>query len=115
MVPVFARKAAFEDPRFPPLSGDELPRCVIEISALTAPQPVEGPEEIVVGRDGLILECRGHHGLLLPQVATEWGFDRTAFLDAVAQKAGLPPVAWRDPASRLWVFQAEVFGESAAQ
>jgi AmmeMemoRadiSam system protein A len=115
MVPVFARKAAFEDPRFPPLSSDELPRCVIEISALTAPQPVEGPEEIVVGRDGLIFECRGHHGLLLPQVATEWGFDRTAFLDAVAQKAGLPPVAWRDPASRLWVFQAEVFGESAAQ
>ena len=115
MVPVFARKAAFEDPRFPPLSKDELLQCAIEISALTAPQPVEGPAEIVVGRDGLIFECRGHRGLLLPQVATDWGFDRTAFLDAVAQKAGLPPGAWRDPDAHLWIFQAEVFGESAAQ
>ncbi len=111
MVPVFARKAAFEDPRFTPLVEEELARCVIEISALTAPQLVESAEEVVVGRDGVILEHHGWSGLLLPQVAIEWGFDRTAFLEAVAQKAGLPPGAWREEGARLFVFQAEVFGE----
>jgi AmmeMemoRadiSam system protein A len=114
-VPLFARKAAFEDPRFAPLTAEELPRCEIEISALTAPQSVEDPEEVAVGRDGLIIECRGRRGLLLPQVATDWGFDRVQFLGAVCEKAGLPPTAWRDPDARLWVFQAEVFGESRAE
>lgn len=113
-VPVFARKAAFEDPRFPPLRADELPACDIEISVLTAPQPVSDPEQIVVGRDGLILEFHGRRGLLLPQVAPDWGFDRTQFLGAVSEKAGLAPAAWRDPDARLWIFQAEVFGESEA-
>ncbi|MGH9315591.1 MAG: AmmeMemoRadiSam system protein A [Thermoanaerobaculia bacterium] len=110
-VPSFARKAAFEDPRFPPLTAAELPRCEIEISVLTAPQLIENPEEVEVGRDGLIIECRGRRGLLLPQVAPEWGFDRTQFLQAVSEKAGLPSSAWRDPDARLWIFQAEVFGE----
>jgi AmmeMemoRadiSam system protein A len=111
-VPVFARKAAFEDPRFAPLTAGELPECEIEISALTAPQPIESVEDIVVGRDGLIFEWRGYQGLLLPQVATEWDFSREQFLDAVAQKAGARPGAWRDPACRIWIFQAEVFGEA---
>jgi AmmeMemoRadiSam system protein A len=110
-VPMFARKAAFEDPRFQPLEAGELGQCEIEISALTAPQPIESVEEIEVGRDGLIFEWRGYQGLLLPQVATEWGFTREQFLDAVAQKAGARPGAWRDSACRLWIFQAEVFGE----
>ncbi len=96
IVPRFARRAAFEDPRFPPLEASELPGCEIEISILSPPQPVTDPEEIVVGRDGLILEARGRSGLLLPQVATEWGFDREAFLGEVARKAG---------------FSAEVFAE----
>lgn len=110
-VPSFARKAAFEDPRFQPLRADELPDIHIEISVLTAPQLVEDPEEITVGRDGLILECRGRRGLLLPQVATDWGFDRAQFLGAVSEKAGLSKEAWRDPDARLWIFQAEAFGE----
>jgi AmmeMemoRadiSam system protein A len=110
-VPSFARKAAFEDPRFPPLSAEELPGLHIEISVLTAPQALEDPEEVTVGRDGLILECRGRRGLLLPQVAPDWGFDREQFLGAVSEKAGLPKTAWRDPDARLWIFQAEVFGE----
>lgn len=114
-VPSFARKAAFEDPRFPPLRAEELPECHIEISVLTAPQEVLDPKEITVGRDGLILECRGRRGLLLPQVAPDWGFDRTQFLSAVSEKAGLPRAAWRDPDARLWIFQAEVFGEPDAQ
>jgi AmmeMemoRadiSam system protein A len=110
-VPRFALKAAFEDPRFPPLEPDELSRCRIEISVLTAPVRVGSPEEIEIGRDGLILEARGRSGLLLPQVATEWGFDRDRFLDEVSRKAGLPPGAWRDPNATLWRFQAEVFEE----
>jgi AmmeMemoRadiSam system protein A len=110
-VPRYALKAAFDDPRFPPLTPDELPGCSIEISVLTAPQPVDDPEEIVAGRDGLIIELAGRRGLLLPQVATEWGFDRVTFLAEVSRKAGLPPDAWRRPGARLWSFQAEVFAE----
>lgn len=110
-VPTFARRAAFDDPRFPPLEEPELAACDIEISVLTPPRPVEDPSEIVVGRDGLILECRGYSGLLLPQVATEWGFDRERFLEELALKAGLPRGGWKEPEAKLWRFEAEVFGE----
>jgi AmmeMemoRadiSam system protein A len=110
-IPQFARKAAFEDPRFPPLSEGELPLCEIEISVLTPPEAVSAAAEIEVGRDGLILEARGSSGLLLPQVATEWGFDRDRFLEEVSRKAGLAPDAWRDPAAKIWRFQADVFAE----
>lgn len=110
-VPRFALSAALEDPRFPPLAASELPLCRIEISVLTPPRLVENIQEIEVGRDGLILEARGRRGLLLPQVATEWGFDRQRFLAEVSKKAGLAPDAWREPEAVLWSFQAEVFGE----
>jgi AmmeMemoRadiSam system protein A len=110
-VPRFALRAAFEDPRFSGLASDELPGCTIEISVLTAPLPLDDPEEIVIGRDGLILEIAGRRALLLPQVATEWGFDRTTFLGELSRKAGLPPDAWRQPEAKLWSFQAEVFAE----
>ncbi len=114
-VPRFARSAAFEDPRFPPLASDELAQCEIEISVLTPPEPVADPSNIIVGRDGLILESGGRRGLLLPQVATEWGFDRETFLGEVARKAGLPPDAWKRPETRLWTFRAEVFSEEESQ
>ena len=110
-VPKFALRAAFEDPRFPGLAAEELPQCTIEISILTPPRPLEEPEEIVIGRDGLILEIGGRRALLLPQVATEWGFDRSTFLGELSRKAGLKPDAWRQPGARLWSFQAEVFAE----
>ena len=113
-VPRFARRAAFDDPRFPPLTPEELAECDIEISVLTPPQPVSSAEEIEVGRDGVILELAGRSGLLLPQVATEWGFDRERFLAEVSRKAGLFEGAWRDPAAKLWRFQAEVFEEEPA-
>jgi AmmeMemoRadiSam system protein A len=111
VVSEFALRAAFEDPRFSPLSADELPACRIEISVLTAPRAISAPDEIEIGRDGLILELGPRRGLLLPQVATEWGFDRDRFLAEVSRKAGLPPEAWRRPEARLWAFQAEVFSE----
>ena len=107
----YAQRAAFEDPRFPPLSAGELGECEIEISVLSPPESISGPEEIEIGRDGLILEGRGRRGLLLPQVATEWGFDAERFLGEVARKAGLPPEAWREPGTQLWAFRAEVFSE----
>lgn len=110
-VPKFALRAAFEDPRFSGLASEELVLCTIEISVLTAPRPLDDPEEIVIGRDGVILEIGGRRALLLPQVATEWGFDRTTFLGELSRKAGLPPDAWREPGAKLWSFQAEVFAE----
>lgn len=110
-VPQIALRAAFEDTRFPSLDAAELPFLEIEISVLSPPEPVADPEEIEIGRDGLILEARGRSGLFLPQVATEFGFDRRRFLEELSRKAGLPPAAWEDPAARLWRFQAEVFAE----
>jgi AmmeMemoRadiSam system protein A len=111
VVSEYALRAALEDPRFEPLSSDELIECVIEVSVLTGPEPLESPDQIEIGRDGLILEMRGRRGLLLPQVATEWGFDRERFLSEVSRKAGLDPDAWRHPDARVWKFQAEVFSE----
>lgn len=111
VVSEYALRAALEDPRFLPLEEGDLPECEIEISALTAPQEISRPEEVEIGRDGLIIEMRGRRGLLLPQVATQWGFSREQFLVEVARKAGLPPDGWRHADARLWIFQAEVFSE----
>lgn len=106
----FACSAAFDDPRFPPLAREEWPAVSLEISLMTPPRRIH-PEEVAVGRHGLILELGGRRGLLLPQVATEWNFGREQFLEALAQKAGLRPRAWADPQARLFAFEAEVFGE----
>ncbi len=111
MISEYALRAALEDPRFPPLSKAELAGCRIEVSVLTAPERIDGPEQIEIGRDGLIVEMGRHRGLLLPQVATEWGFDAERFLAEVSRKAGLDSDAWRNPDARIWTFQAEVFGE----
>ena len=111
----FARRAALEDPRFPPMTPEELPTADVEISVLGAPEPMQDASAIEIGRDGLIVEGRGRRGLLLPQVATEWGFGSYRFLEEVCRKAGLPPDAWRDPAVRVWTFQAEVFGEAESR
>lgn len=111
MVSEFALRAAFEDPRFEPLSAGELSECRIEISVLTAPEPAASANDVEIGRHGVILELGARRGLLLPQVATEWGFDAERFLDEVSRKAGLPPGAWRRPDAKVWTFQAEVFSE----
>jgi len=101
--------AATEDPRFPPVSSNELPSLRIEISVLTPLVPIR-PEEVEVGRHGLMVSQGRMRGLLLPQVPGEWGWDRETFLDQACVKAGLPPSAWRHGAT-LRAFTAEVFGE----
>jgi AmmeMemoRadiSam system protein A len=101
--------AATEDPRFPPVSGNELPSLRVEISVLTPLVPIR-PGEVEVGRHGLLVTQGGMRGLLLPQVPVEWGWDRETYLDQTCVKAGLPPSAWRQGAT-LQAFTAEVFGE----
>jgi len=102
------RSAAVGDPRFLPVTPDEVPRMEIEISALTPLRGVGGPEEIEVGRHGVLLEKEGRSAVFLPQVATEQGWDRDTTLDQLALKAGLRPGEWRHGA-RFRIFEAEVF------
>jgi AmmeMemoRadiSam system protein A len=105
--------AATEDPRFPPVTAAEFAECDLEVSVLGPTTPVARPDEIIVGRHGLIVEQHGRRGLLLPQVATEYGWDRETFLAHTCMKAGLPRDAWKTGA-RLFRFEAEVFGEPPA-
>ncbi len=102
--------AALEDGRFDGVTLAELPSLGIEISALSRTKPIR-PDHIVVGTHGLILRCAGRGGLLLPQVATEHGWDRDQFLEHTCRKAALPSGAWRRPDAELLGFTAEVFGE----
>ena len=103
--------AATEDPRFSPVRPDELSRIAIEISALTPLRKITDPLEIQVGRDGIYIEKGYYHGLLLPQVATEYGWDRYEFLDNTCLKAGLPKGSWREGAT-IQIFSAQVFNEA---
>jgi uncharacterized protein len=98
------------DPRFPPVSAAELPALDVEISVLTPEREITSVTEIDVGRHGLIVERGYRRGLLLPQVATERGWDAETFLAHTCQKAGLPEDAWRRGA-RILVFEAQVFSE----
>jgi AmmeMemoRadiSam system protein A len=111
-VAMSAVNAAFRDPRFHPVGAGELEQLRIEISVMGPIERVTNIEEIQVGRDGLIIS-RGHTaGLLLPQVATEYGWDRETFLRQTCVKAGLPHEAWRLPDTKIEKFSAEVFGEA---
>jgi AmmeMemoRadiSam system protein A len=106
-----AVNAAFRDPRFDPLTPNELEQTHLEISVMSPIVPVTSIEEIEVGRDGLIIRKGSRAGLLLPQVATEYGWDRETFLAHTCTKAGLPRDAWRSPDCRIERFSAEVFSE----
>ena len=105
-----ARAAALDDPRFPPVTPAEAPHLKIGISVLSPLQPIR-PEEVVVGRHGLVATQCNRRGLLLPQVPIEWKWDRETFLSQTCLKAGLPADAWQHGA-QLQGFTAEVFGES---
>jgi len=106
-----AEAAAFRDPRFPALERDELAHVRIEISALT-PMCPSSPGDIVVGRDGILIERGSLRGLLLPQVAVEYRWDAETFLDTACRKAGLAAGCWREPGTNISTFSAEVFGET---
>ena len=103
-----AQAAAFHDPRFAQVTAAEAPNLAVEISVLSPLVPIR-PEEVVVGRHGLLVSQGRHRGLLLPQVPVEWGWDRETFLAQTCHKAGLPLEAWRQGAD-LQAFTAEVFG-----
>ncbi len=111
-----ATAAALEDPRFPRVRKDELEQITVEVTILTVPVPLEGepsdrPKKVVVGRHGLIVRGMGTSGLLLPQVATEYGWDATTFLDHTCMKAGLPGRCWTSPATEILTFEGQIFTE----
>ncbi len=106
-----AYAAAFRDTRFPPVKAEELPELTIEISVLSPVRVIDDPSVIEVGKHGIILTRGDRSGLLLPQVAVEYGWDRETFLDQTCIKAGLPLGAWRDKDTRIEIFSAEVFSE----
>ncbi len=106
-----AVSAATHDPRFMPVTPEELKRLKIEISALTPLTPIKGVTEIEVGRHGIYILKEGSAGVLLPQVATENNLSREEFLEMLCQKAGLGPGQWREGATIL-TFEAEIFSET---
>ncbi len=103
--------AAFQDPRFQPLTRKELDAADIEISILSPIEPVGDISEIKVCRDGLIISCGYNSGLLLPQVAEECGWNTMEFLENTCYKAGLPGDAWKRKDTKIEKFCAQVFGE----
>lgn len=107
-----ARAAAVEDNRFSPVTKEEAAHLKIELSILSPAQPIR-PEQIEIGRHGLLISWQGRRGLLLPQVAADRGWDRTTFLEQTCRKAGLPTDAWLQGAT-IEAFTAEVFDEKQA-
>ena len=106
-----AADSAAEDPRFPPVTPDELPELSVEVSVLGPLEPIPAQEDaFTIGVHGLVVEEGARRGLLLPQVATEWGWTPEQFLRQTCVKAGLPPGALRAGA-RVYRFAAEVFGD----
>lgn len=100
--------SAVRDPRFEPVTKDELPLLEIEISVLSPFKKISSIDEIEVGKHGLYIEKQGFSGLLLPQVATEYGWDKKTFLEHTCLKAGLPSNAWKSGAE-IYTFEADVF------
>jgi len=114
VVGAMAVAAATEDPRFPAVEAGELPEITIEISALTPLRRVRGPDDVVIGRDGVEIRKDGHAGVFLPEVAPEQGWDREALMRNLCLKAGLPEDAWRAGAE-FYTFRSVHFGETPAR
>jgi AmmeMemoRadiSam system protein B/AmmeMemoRadiSam system protein A len=106
-----AVSAAVSDPRFPAVTLDEVDDLHIEISVLTPLQKIKSLDEIQVGRDGLMIFLGRNRGLLLPQVATDNGWNRTEFLQYTCRKAGLALDAYTRPEAEIYKFQAIIFEE----
>jgi len=107
-----AKKSAFEDPRFYPLTKEEVDHIEIEISVLSPPKRIKSIDEIKIGEHGLIIRKGPFHGLLLPQVATKYNWSVKEFLEHTCLKAGLSKTEWKDPQTIIEVFSAEVFSEN---
>lgn len=105
-----AVSAATRDPRFYPMKPADLVDFQLEISVLSPLRQIQSVEEIKVGTHGIYLIKGAAHGVLLPQVATEYGWDRETFLRHTCLKAGLPENSWQKECE-LYIFSAEVFGE----
>jgi MEMO1 family protein len=104
--------SATDDPRFRPMAHDELAEMHIEISVLTPMRLARSPEEVIVGKHGVMIRKGGHGGLFLPQVPEEQGWDHDEYLSTLCwMKAGLPADAWRKPGVQLYIFEAEIFEE----
>jgi uncharacterized protein (TIGR00296 family) len=111
-----AVSAALHDPRFPPVRSDEIAHIVMEVTVLTPPAKIDAtpqylPKHIKIGKHGLIVKKGLYQGLLLPQVAEEWGFDAEEFLSQTCIKAGLPPDAWLAGAE-VFSFEGQIFTET---
>ncbi|MEE8382489.1 MAG: AmmeMemoRadiSam system protein B [Thermodesulfobacteriota bacterium] len=104
-----ALAAAFQDNRFNPVKKDELKDIDIEISVLTPLKKIDSIEEIEVGRHGIYITKGYHSGILLPQVATEYGWDRNKFLEHTCTKAGLPTDAWKKKDTEIYIYSADIF------
>ncbi|MDD5712374.1 MAG: AmmeMemoRadiSam system protein A [Smithellaceae bacterium] len=107
-----ALAAAFDDPRFPPLCAEELCDLELEISVLTPLVEIKDVSQIEVGKHGIYLRKGYCAGLLLPQVAKEYRWDRLTFLEQTCYKAGLPRGAWKEKDARIFIFSADVFCEA---
>lgn len=111
-LPKITLEAALNDRRFPPLSAEELAEVTIEHSILSKPSPVATPQEIVLGRHGVILTLDRRRALFLPEVAVEQRWNLAQTLGALSRKAGLDRESWRSPACRFEVFETQHYGES---
>lgn len=106
-----AVNAGTRDTRFPPVTLKEIGDITFEITALSPFKKIDSVDEIQVGTHGLYIKKGLYSGLLLPQVATEYGWDRDTFLMHVCNKAGLPADAWKDDDAEIFVFSGDVFSE----
>lgn len=108
-----AEAASLHDPRFNPVNPHELQEIDVEISVLTIPYNIEDVNKIEVGTHGIIIKKGFSQGLLLPQVATEYGWDRETFLRQTCRKAGLSPDAWQEDKTEIQIFSAQVFSRKS--
>ena len=106
-----ALEAAFNDPRFLPLRGEELPSVLLELSIISTVKKIHEIKEIQVGRDGLLIQRGVASGLLLPQVATVYHWTKEEFLTHTCLKAGLSTDAWKEGGTEIFTFTAEIFSE----
>lgn len=112
-IPEMSEAAATRDPRFDPVKEDEIEEISLEISLLSPLERIESPEQVEVGKHGIVIKKGANKGLLLPQVATENNWDSKTFLEHTCLKANLLSGSWKDEETEIYVFSAEVFGEGS--